>query len=64
MDVYSNLPDELAEALLEMDRNARAYGFEVGRGAPLVDEIGPSPDNPFMDLEWREEVEEVPYEKY
>lgn len=40
----------------EIDRNARSYGFEVGRGAPLGQDLESSPDNPFLDPEWRSEV--------
>ena len=40
-----------------IDRNARAYGWAVGRGAPL-DSVIESPDeNPFHDPDWREQVE-------
>lgn len=41
----------------ELDRNARAYGFEVGRGHPLTEKLEYlSPDNPFMDREWRSRI--------
>lgn len=44
----------------EIDRNARAYGFEVGkdpahRVVPVIEET--SPDNPFVDSNWREGLE-------
>ena len=34
------------------DRNARAYGWEVGRGQPIGAVIQSSPDNPFLDPDW------------
>lgn len=38
----------------EIDRNARAYGFEIGRGHPLAEKLEKtSPDNPFLDKNWR-----------
>lgn len=38
----------------EIDRNARAYGFEIGRGKPLERELNEiSPDNPFIHPFWR-----------
>lgn len=41
----------------EEDRNARAYGFEVGRGAKLATRIESlSEDNPFMDPNWRDMI--------
>lgn len=41
----------------EVDRCARAYGWEVGRGRTLVQgEIGLSEDNPFRTLHWRDGV--------
>ena len=41
--------------LEEIDRNARAYGYEIGRGHPLVNKIeAVSDDNPFMDTDWKE----------
>lgn len=45
------------EELEEIDRNARAYGFEVGRGHPLrLHVVSTSEDNPFMDKEWRSKI--------
>lgn len=38
----------------EIDRNARAYGWDVGQGAPLDDQIESRPGNPFLDPKWRE----------
>jgi oligoribonuclease len=41
----------------EIDRNARAYGFEVGRGAALSHgQIPTSDDNPFMEKNWRAQI--------
>lgn len=41
----------------EIDRNARAYGFEVGRGAALSHgTIQTSDDNPFMEKNWRAQI--------
>lgn len=45
------------EQIAEIDRNARAYGYEVGKGHPLVEELTViSEDNPFKDLNWRDHV--------
>lgn len=42
------------QQLEELDRNARAYGFEIGRGQRTdSDQIDSSPDNPFLDPDWR-----------
>jgi hypothetical protein len=57
-DVY--IPEE-TRLLEELDRNARAYGWEVGRGHPLTEKLTvTSPDNPFMDRNWRDKVEKSP----
>lgn len=41
----------------EVDRCARAYGWEVGRGRTLVQgEIGLSEDNPFRSSHWKDGV--------
>jgi len=46
------------EQLEEIDRNARAYGFEIGRGSPLIAKLDNiSPDNPFIDPNWRNQVQ-------
>lgn len=42
------------EQMDELDRCARAYGWEVGRGKPLADSFELSPDNPFAFEYWRE----------
>lgn len=44
--------------LEEIDRNARAYGFEVGRGKDPKGVIHTSPDNPFMDKGWKDNIPE------
>lgn len=36
----------------EIDRNARAYGWEVGRGKTPAEVINMSRDNPFADPNW------------
>src|SRR5690348_6155551 len=42
---------------LEMDRNARAYGWEVGKHGVLSEVIQHvCPDNPFLDPKWRNHV--------
>ena len=47
----------LLDALPEIDRNARAYGWEVRNGHPLTEKIeSTSPDNPFMDSDWRAHI--------
>lgn len=45
-----------------IDMNARAYGWEVGRGAKLGERIeNPSDDNPFLNPNWRDAFVD-PYE--
>lgn len=45
------------EELDAMDRNARAYGWEIGRGKPLAANIGDiSPDNPFINENWKDAI--------
>lgn len=48
--------DMLAPLVDEMDRNARAYGWEIGHGQPLVRELEFSPENPFINPNWRDDV--------
>lgn len=43
----------------EVDRNARAYGWEVGKHGKLVEITSLSPENPFADPNWRDKVEEA-----
>lgn len=43
--------------LIELDRQARAYGWEIGHGQPLGKEINTSEDNPFMDPNWRDHID-------
>ena len=39
----------------EIDRNARAYGYEIGRGHPLAKFIPVASDgNPFLKFDWRD----------
>jgi hypothetical protein len=41
----------------EIDRNARAYGWSVGRGHPLAEQIEDvDPENPFLDPNWRDKI--------
>jgi hypothetical protein len=35
---------------------AAGYGFEIGRGQPMVSELVASKDNPFKDPNWRDKV--------
>lgn len=47
----------LFELIAEIDRNARAYGWEVGHGHPLTEKIeSTTPGNPFMDPDWRAHI--------
>ncbi len=48
------------QAMVENDRNARAYGWEIGRGQPIGQEIGTSDDNPFLESDWRERAGVAP----
>lgn len=41
------------DEIQEMDRNARAYGWEIGRGQAIGPEIDTTPGNPFLDPDWR-----------
>ena len=45
--------DMLAPLMDEADRNARAYGWEIGHGKPMAPVIDYSPDNPFLKSDWR-----------
>lgn len=43
--------------VIETDRNARAYGWEIGRrGLDPVAQVETSKDNPFLDPDWRSVV--------
>lgn len=55
---------QLQPVLDEMDRNARAYGWEIGQGKPLTQVLDFSPDNPFLYLNWRDNVQITPMELY
>lgn len=47
------------EGLEKLDQQARAYGFEIGRGKPLTKVIkNVSEDNPFLNPNWRDQVSE------
>ena len=41
------------EELESIERNARAYGFEIGRGRSHAEAMEPSEDNPFLVKDWR-----------
>lgn len=43
----------------EIDRNARAYGWEVGQGRVMRYEMDFSSGNPFMDPHWRSRISEA-----
>jgi hypothetical protein len=47
---------QLKPALEEMDRNARAYGWEIGNGQDLKDVIDVHDENPFLTSNWRDNV--------
>lgn len=44
----------LRPVIEDLDRNARAYGWEIGRGKTLGETVEMSPDNPFRDPDWRD----------
>lgn len=47
------------EELAEVDRNARAFGWEAAKRGTLFtkfDEL--SPENPFLDPNWRDQIKE------
>ena len=47
----------------EIDRNARAFGWEVGRGQPIATILRKiSDNNPFMDPDWRDNIGSEPEE--
>jgi hypothetical protein len=46
-----------AEDIFDIDRQARAYGFEIGRGKSLIAAVLTSDDNPFLDRDWRSNIE-------
>lgn len=53
----SHQMDKLSPLFDEMDRNARAFGWEIGRGHPLTDLVMEcSPENPFLDPEWKSKI--------
>lgn len=59
-DVLIEVRDELrkrnADELREIDRNARAYGWEVGHGQPLGRVLLSVDSNPFLMPGWRQGV--------
>lgn len=42
--------------IMEVDRNARAYGWEIGRGSEIKPMIQMTDDNPFENPDWRERI--------
>jgi hypothetical protein len=46
----------------EVDRNARAYGWEAGRCGELRVSYESSSDNPFLDPDWRDAIHDAPEE--
>lgn len=45
------------DTMASIDRNARAYGYEVGKTGELVAVVeNTSPDNPFLDPNWRDRL--------
>lgn len=51
----------IARALLvtindEILRQSMAYAWEIGHGAPLVEQLSTSSTNPFLDPSWRKGV--------
>lgn len=62
-DFFGNRRDseEWAIAELSSDRNARAYGWEIGHGQELQPVVEASEDNPFKEPEWRKPIEENCY---
>lgn len=54
----SDIPPD-NEVVAELDRNARAYGFEIGRGHPLTSHLeSVSNDNPFMKRDWKDRIDQ------
>lgn len=49
--------EALSPMLDEMDRNARAYGWEIGQGREIATDVEFSDDNPFKDPNWRDNIE-------
>lgn len=48
-----------AKEICAIDRNARAYGFEIGRGKAIGRVIWYSEDNPFIHKDWQERMPEM-----
>lgn len=46
--------DEVSDSL----RNARAYGWEVGKHGQLISKfLHVCPDNPFVDVDWAKKID-------
>jgi hypothetical protein len=61
VDAWRVTPEEFkhnSPLVKEHDRNARAYGYEVGKGAKLGRVVLATDDNPFMDPDWADKVTE------
>lgn len=57
-DASNAAADTVLAIVDEIDRNARAYGWSVGQGAPLTEVLVDVSDaNPFLDPNWRERVQ-------
>ena len=41
------------EQVLDIHRCALAYGWEIGRGAPITEQLLTTDGNPFVDPDWR-----------
>lgn len=52
-DGTCGLTDDQVE---EIDRNARAYGWEIGRGQMLGVQVDTTENNPFMERNWRDAI--------
>lgn len=50
------LPRFTLETVENVDRMARAYGYEIGAGAGLTEQVVALSDNPFLKADWREGI--------
>jgi hypothetical protein len=48
-----------AAQLDEIDRNARAYGWEIGRGQSISEQVETTEGNPFLDPNWRAQASDL-----
>lgn len=48
--------DSSTEDIYEQDRNARAYGWAVGRGEAIEDVVQTTSDNPFLEKDWANSI--------